>query len=88
MSGRYVSESFLELTNQGDLIMPAFFVANAHLTFNWKAHQLDLRLNNLFDELYFTNGAPVDIDFDGLVDGPGYMVQAPRNFFATLRLNF
>ena len=87
LSGRYVGESFLELTNQADLTMPDFFVANAHLTLNWKSHQLDLRLNNLFDELYFTNGAPVDVDFDGLIDGPGYMVQAPRNFFATLRLN-
>jgi len=88
LSGRYVSKSVLELTNQGDLTMPDFFVANVHLTINWKAHQLDLRLNNLFDELYFTNGAPVDVDFDGLTDGPGYLVQAPRNFFATLRLNF
>jgi iron complex outermembrane receptor protein len=88
LSGRYVSESFLELTNQRNLIMPDFFVANAHVTVNWKSHQLDLRFNNLFDELYFTNGAPVDVDFDGLIDGPGYLVQAPRHFFATLRLNF
>ena len=58
------------------------------LSLNWRSHQLDLSLNNLFNELYFTNGAPVDVDFDGIVDGPGYMVQAPRNFFATLTLNF
>jgi outer membrane receptor protein involved in Fe transport len=88
LSSRYVSESFLELTNQEDLTMPDFLVANAHLVLNWKSHQLDLRVNNLFDELYFTNGAPVDVDFDGVTDGPGYMVQAPRNFFATLRLSF
>ncbi len=88
LSGRYVSDSFLELTNQRNLMMPDFFVANAHVAVNWKSYQLDLRLNNLFDELYFTNGAPVDVDFDGLIDGPGYLVQAPRHFFATLRLNF
>ena len=88
LSGRYVSESFLELTNQPDLVMPDFVVANLHLILQWRSHQLDLRLNNLFDKLYFTNGAPVDVDFDGLYDGPGFMVQAPRNFFATLRLNF
>jgi iron complex outermembrane receptor protein len=88
ISGRYVGESFLELTNQRDLVMPDFFVANAQLSLNWRSHQLDLSLNNLFNELYFTNGAPVDVDFDGIVDGPGYMVQAPRNFFATLTLNF
>ena len=86
LSGRYVSESFLELTNQQDLIMPDFFVTNAHLVVKWRQHQLDLRLNNIFDERYFTNGAPVDVNFDGIVDGPGYMVQAPRNFFATVRL--
>ena len=86
LSGRYVSESFLELSNQQDLLMPDFFVTHAHLIINWRQHQLDLRLNNLFDELYFTNGAPVDVDFDGVIDGPGYLVQAPRNFFATLRL--
>ncbi len=88
LSGRYVSESFLELTNQPDLIMPDFVVANAQVTINWRSHQLDLRFNNLFDELYFTNGAPVDVDFDGQIDGPGYLVQAPRHFFATLRINF
>ena len=86
LSGRYVSESFLELTNQQNLVMPDFFVTHAHLIINWRQHQLDLRLNNLFDELYFTNGAPVDVDFDGVIDGPGYLVQAPRTFFATLRL--
>jgi outer membrane receptor protein involved in Fe transport len=68
--------------------MPDFVVANAQVTINWRSHQLDLRFNNLFDELYFTNGAPVDVDFDGQIDGPGYLVQAPRHFFATLRINF
>ena len=87
LSGRYVSDSFLELSNQPNLFMPGFFVANTNLTINWKSHQLDLRLNNIFDKLYFTNGAPVDTDFDGFSNGPGFMVQAPRNFFATLRLN-
>ncbi len=88
INNRYVSESFLELTNQDQFTMPEFLVVNAGATINWKTHQLMLQVNNLFDKQYFTNGAPVDVDFDGIFDGPGYLVQAPLHFFATLRLNF
>lgn len=86
VSARFISDSFLELTNQKDLMMPGFFVANAHMALNWKAHELLINLNNLFDKRYFTNGAPVDSDFDGIIDGPGYLVQAPRHVYFTLRL--
>ena len=89
MSGRYVSESFLELTNQPDLTMPSFFTADAQLTLKFlKKHSFTFQINNIFDKLYFTNGAPVDVDFDGLIDGPGYLVQAPRSFYGMLKLKF
>ncbi len=88
LSARYVGESFLELTNRADLTMPDFMVLNAQLGVNWKAHQLVVQVNNLFDTQYFTNGAPVDVDFDGTIDGPGYLVQAPASVFATLKLSF
>ncbi|MGI9543853.1 MAG: TonB-dependent receptor [Cyclobacteriaceae bacterium] len=89
LSGRYVSESFLELTNQEDLTMPSFFMADAQLTLKFlKKHSFGLQINNIFDKLYFTNGAPVDVDFDGLTDGPGYLVQAPRSFYGMLKLKF
>ncbi len=88
LNGRYVSESFLELTNDQSLTMPDYVTFNLNATVNWKGHQLIVHLNNLLDEEYFTNGAPVDADFDGVIDGPGYLVQAPRSVFATLKLNF
>ena len=42
----------------------------------------------LFDEMYYSSGAVVDIDFDGLNDDQGYFVNASRNFFLGLQLNF
>ncbi len=89
LKGRYVSDSFLELTNQENLIMPSFFVSDLHLTI-WllKTHSLSFQFNNLFDTQYFTNGAPVDQDFDGTIDGPGFLIQAPRSFMAVLRMSF
>lgn len=89
LKGRYVSDSFLELTNREALIMPSFFVADLHLSLWFLGGQsITFQVNNLFDQQYFTNGAPVDVDYDGIMDGPGYLVQAPRNFLAVMRLNF
>jgi len=86
---RYVSDSFLELTNQPDLDLPAFVVADLELSISFLTNYLiKLQLNNIFDDRYYASGAPVDVDFDGLTDGPGYLVQPPRNFFITLSMNF
>ncbi len=89
IDGRYVSESFMELSNDPEFALPSFFVMNAQVGYqiinNWK---VTFQINNLLDELYFTEGSPVDIDFDGIVEGPGYRVQPPRNFFLTTSLSF
>ncbi|MBS0000786.1 MAG: TonB-dependent receptor [Cyclobacteriaceae bacterium] len=86
ISGNFMSESFLEPTNQDALKMPGFFVSNARFSVNFlKKHSVQLYMNNLFNERYFTYGAPVDPDFDGLTE-PGYFVQPPRNFYAMLIL--
>ncbi|MGK7396259.1 MAG: TonB-dependent receptor [Candidatus Cyclobacteriaceae bacterium M3_2C_046] len=88
ISGRYMGESYLEPTNQEDLTLPSFWVADARLSVNlWQQHTFSLFLNNLFDQQYFTYGAPVDPDFDGNVE-PGYFVQPPRNIYAILKLRF
>ena len=50
--------------------------------------ELSLRVNNIFNELYFTDGAPVDFDFDGTPEEPGFRVQAPRNFLAKASFTF
>ena len=89
LTGRYVGESFQEPTNNPAFIMPDFFVADAGFSVRFgEAHHFDIFLNNIFDAQYFTYGAPVDIDFDGTFDEPGYFVQPPRNFYAKLVLGF
>ncbi len=88
LSGRYIGESYLEPTNQPDLILPSFFVADTRLGFRFlDKHTLNVFFNNIFDKQYFTYGAPVDPDFDG-VQEPGYFVQPPRNINAMLILRF
>jgi len=86
ISGRYVSESYLEPTNQADMIIPAFFAANMRFGINfYKDNRLDIFFNNIFNEQYFTYGAPVDPDWDGNME-PGYFIQPPRNLFLQLTI--
>lgn len=89
MNARYVSESFMELSNDPGLTLPSFFVANGNIQWQvTESLQLGGYVQNMFDELYFTDGAPVDVDFDGVLDGPGYRVQPPRNFLVSLKVKF
>ncbi len=87
LSGQYLSESFLELTNDPELVLPSFYVLNAQLNISpWPWVDVQLVMNNLFDKQYFTYGTPVDLDFDGVIEGPGYIVQPPRNGYILVRL--
>jgi iron complex outermembrane receptor protein len=89
LSGRYMGESYLELTNRDDLILPSFFVTDLGVNANLRSNiSASLKINNLTDELYFTNGAPLDTDFDGMMDTPGYIVQPPRHVFAEIEFRF
>lgn len=86
LSGNYMSDSYLEPTNREDLKMPGYFITNARITVNFlKKHSFQCYLNNLLNKQYFTYGAPVDPDFDGITE-PGYFVQPPINFYAMLIL--
>jgi|AntRauTorcE11898_2_1112593.scaffolds.fasta_scaffold00385_7 iron complex outermembrane receptor protein len=88
LSGRYVGESFLELTNNPKFVMPSFFTANAGAEVRLSSSvSASLKINNLFDKLYFTNGAPLDTDFDGNFDTPGFIVQPPRHGFVEVKVN-
>jgi iron complex outermembrane receptor protein len=88
LRARYLSESYMELSNDEDFRLPEVFFMDAQLDLNLSEQlRLSLFLNNIFDELYFTDGAPVDVDFDGNIDGPGFRVQPPRNAFVQLRFN-
>lgn len=89
VDGRYVSDSFMELSNDPSLTLPSYFVANAHVKWNVTERiELGVWVNNLFDKLYFTDGAPIDADFDGTVDEAGFRVQPPRNIFGSLKVRF
>jgi iron complex outermembrane receptor protein len=86
VSGRYMSESYLEPTNQADLILPSYFVANMRFGINfYKENRLEIFFNNIFNKQYFNYGAPVDPNYDGNIQ-PGYFVQPPRNLFLQLIL--
>ena len=89
LNGRYAGESFMELSNDPEFELPSYFVLNAQANVRVSSViSLSLFVNNIFDELYFTDGAPVDLDFDGVVEGPGFRVQPPRNYYLMLKFNF
>jgi iron complex outermembrane receptor protein len=87
ISGKYVTESFLEPTNMPEMILPSFFVTNMRFGINfYKNNRFEIFFNNIFNKQYFTYGAPVDPNYDGNLQ-PGYFVQPPRNLFLQLTIN-
>jgi iron complex outermembrane receptor protein len=88
LSGRHVSSSFMELANISSFALPSHTVLNTSvdIAFNEKA-SMSLQLNNIFNQQYFTDGAPVDLDYDGIVEGPGFRIQPPRHFYLMFTLS-
>lgn len=81
-SGRYVGESFLELTNTPSLTLPAFSVVDTRVEWHFVGeHRVNLALNNIFNALYFTGGGITE--FGGRTV-PAYFVQPPRHLIATV----
>ncbi|MGY6520203.1 MAG: TonB-dependent receptor [Mongoliitalea sp.] len=79
---RYVGDSFTELTNNPDFVLPAYWVNNLRLSKKFGKHYtFDLEVNNLFNELYFTDGAPVGNEL-------AVFAQAPRHFFGRFTARF
>ena len=82
VSGRYVSESYSELSNNSDFSIPSHFIVNANMNVTLaKNLSLSFLVGNVFDQLYYTDGGPVDLDFDGLVESVGYRVQPLRHYY-------
>ena len=89
ISGRYLTESFTELSNDPDFVLPSHFVGNLLLETRISQNlKLNLALNNIFNKLYFTEGSPIDLDFDGKVESIGYRIQPPRHFYLMARYLF
>ena len=85
-SARYVSQSYLEPTNQPNLVIPEYSLMDARASVHFlKKHTVSLHVNNLLNQSYFTFGQPVVYEGDIV---PGYFAQAPRNFYALLQLRF
>ena len=85
LSGKFVDEAYLELTNDPQMVLPSYNVFNASVTYELDKLLLRLEIKNLGDEVYYSSGAPVDTDADGMADEPGYFVNADRHFFLSLR---
>jgi len=81
-TARYLSEQFLELTNNPELTVPASLVFNAGFNYQfYQEHSLALQFNNITDQLYYTRG---QISFGEA----GYYVQPPFHIYGTLTLRF
>ena len=85
LSGKFVSESYLELTNDPEMVLPSYTVFDASVSYELDRLSLRLEIKNLENEVYYTSGAPVDTNGDGVSDEPGYFVNADRHFFFSLR---
>ena len=89
LAGRYASTSFMELSNNPDFIFPSYFILDSQIDYSISKNiSISLFVNNISDKLYFTDGAPVDSDFDGLVEGPGYRVQPVRSVYIQFKCLF
>jgi len=73
---RYNGESYLDLSNQNKI--PSYLTMDFFNSINFNNFVFVLRINNVFDKLYYTYG---NIGFDG---NPIYFQQAGRNFSITM----
>jgi len=75
---KYHSVSYIDMENT--LTTPQFVVLNAQVDYRfYKQHSFSIRLNNLTNERYYTNGYAVGTDRH-------FFVNPPFNFFATFKL--
>ncbi|MEM9858442.1 MAG: TonB-dependent receptor [Bacteroidota bacterium] len=86
VSGRYLGEQFMELTNDPNFTVPSSFVSDFQIeTKISPAIKVSAFVNNIFDTEYFTFGATSDVDFSGILE-PGFFVQPERNYYVSLTL--
>ncbi|MCS7004501.1 MAG: TonB-dependent receptor [Cytophagales bacterium] len=88
LSARYISEQFMELTNNPDFKVPSSHILDGYLRWKfYKEHSLNVQVNNLFNQKYYTSGAPVDPTYSGNFV-PGFLIQPLRSVFITAHLKF
>lgn len=79
VSGKYHSESYIDFDNTA--VTPSFLIFNSNLSYRMNSSTLMLQVNNLTDQMYYTNGYAIA--------GERYFfVNAPRSFYVTYKFNF
>ncbi|MEM7550616.1 MAG: TonB-dependent receptor [Bacteroidota bacterium] len=87
VSGRYLGKQFMELTNNPDFVVPSSFVSDLQFeAIISPTITISAFVNNVFNNDYFTFGAPSDTDFSGTLE-PGFFIQPERNYYLSLTLN-
>lgn len=88
LSGRYLAEQFMELSNDPTFTVPSSFVMDLSVELRISdAVRVSGSVNNLFDNQYYTYGAVSDVDFSGTLE-PGFFAQPERNFFLSVVTKF
>ena len=80
VSVRYQDKSFIDFANTSTL--KSYFLLNGRVSVDIKGFQFCVFVNNITNSEYFNNGY---IDFDG---SKKYFVQAPVNFYASIKYSF
>jgi iron complex outermembrane receptor protein len=74
---RYNGKSFIDFANEIEI--PGYYVLDLYSNINFHQLNLGVKLNNILNKLYYTNGV---IGFDG---NPGYFQHAGFNILLTLK---
>ncbi|HET8828864.1 MAG TPA: TonB-dependent receptor [Pelobium sp.] len=91
---KYVSKQYLDNTSNDERSLDAFFVNNLRLNYNFKLKgvksvELGLLVNNIFNELYESNGYTFSGIYDGALSTSNYYYpQAETNFLVSMNLRF
>lgn len=80
VSARYQDKSFIDFANTSTV--KSYFLLNGRVSYDIKGFQLCVFVNNITNSKYFNNGYA---DFDG---SKKYFVQAPTNFYASIKYSF
>jgi iron complex outermembrane recepter protein len=81
VSGRYASRAFLSNTGNAAFVAPAWYLLDGGVDASWGRYGLAVQVNNLLDRRAFSGGYT-----DGTTSY--YYVQAERNIFATMKVEF
>lgn len=80
VSARYQDKSFIDFANTSTV--KSYFLLNGRVSYEIKGFQFCVFVNNITNSKYFNNGY---VDFDG---SKKYFVQAPTNFYASIKYSF